>query len=163
MRVALAAYDAGWPAAFEGVRARIVGALAEGALSIEHVGSTAVPDLAAKPVIDVALEVADSTDEGAYAPALEASGFTFGHREREHEHRFFKGADPTTNLHVYSRGCPEIARMIRFRDILRSDPESRELYERTKRELAAHEWDHIQDYADAKSDVVERILSRKLL
>ena len=77
-----------------------------------------------------------------------------------HEHRVFKGPDTNVNLHVFSDGCPEIDRMLRFRDWLRTDQADRELYEQTKRELAAREWTYIQDYADAKTLVVEEIIAR---
>ena len=78
------------------------------------------------------------------------------------EHRVFKGPDTNVNLHVFSAGCPEIDRMLRFRDWLRSNEADRELYERTKRELAAQEWAYVQDYADAKTAVVEEIVARSL-
>ena len=64
------------------------------------------------------------------------------------------------NLHVYTDGEPEIERMIRFRDWLRDHGDERALYERTKRELAARQWKYVQNYADAKTEVVEGILAR---
>ena len=87
---------------------------------LEHTGSTSVPGLAAKPIIDITLAVPDSSDEDAYAPALEAAGYVLRIREPDwHEHRVFKGPDTNVNLHVFSDGCPEIDRMLRFRDWLR--------------------------------------------
>jgi GrpB-like predicted nucleotidyltransferase (UPF0157 family) len=130
---------------------------------LEHVGSTSVPGLAAKPRIDAVLVVRDSSDEPAYVPALEAAGYILRIRDPKwHEHRVLKGPDTDLNLHVFSSDCVEIDRMVRFRDWLRAWPEDRELYERTKRELAAHKWEYVQGYADAKTDVVERILSRAM-
>jgi GrpB-like predicted nucleotidyltransferase (UPF0157 family) len=153
--------DPRWPAQFEVERARITAALADTAIRIEHVGSTSVPGLAAKPVIDIDLVVPDTTDEGAYLPQLLAAGYTFRIREPDwYEHRLLKGTDPAVNLHVFPVGCPEIERMIAFRDRLRADAADRELYERTKRALATRRWPRIQDYADAKSDVVADIMSR---
>jgi len=125
------------------------------------VGSTSVPGLAAKPFIDVLLVVADSADEHTYAPALESAGFVLRIREPAwYEHRMFKGRDRSVQVHVLSEGCPEIERMVLFRDRLRTDPAERELYERTKRELAMREWRYVQNYADAKGTVVEEIITR---
>jgi GrpB-like predicted nucleotidyltransferase (UPF0157 family) len=120
-----------------------------------------VPGLAAKPVIDVVLAVADSSDEAAYALSLESAAYRLRVREPGwHEHRMFKGPESETNLHVFSAGCPEIDRMIAFRDWLRGNPQDRELYACTKIALAQQEWNDVQDYADAKTAVIEEILTR---
>jgi GrpB-like predicted nucleotidyltransferase (UPF0157 family) len=162
--VVLADYDPAWPQLFEREEARIRAALGERALSVEHVGSTAVPGLAAKPIIDINLVVEDSADEDAYAPALEAAGYVLRIREPEwFEHRMFRDNDPRVNLHVYSTGCEEVERMRAFRDHLRTTDADRQLYERTKRELAAQEWKYVQNYADAKTAVVQEILARSPL
>ena len=130
-------------------------------MQIEHAGSTAVPGLVAKPVIDVILVVADSADEPGYAPDLEAAGYLLLIREPHwYEHRMFKGPDTDMNLHVYSHRCPEIDRMLMFRDWLRGDAVDCDLYARTKIALAQREWTHVQNYADAKTAVVEEILAR---
>ena len=76
------------------------------------------------------------------------------------KHRLLNGPDTNTNLHVFSRGCPEIERMLLFRDWLRSHDADRALYERTKRELAKRTWKYVQNYADAKTSVVEEIIAR---
>ena len=160
-RIELAEYDTEWPKLYRREEEKIRGALEERALLVEHAGSTSVPGLAAKPVIDVVLEVADTTDEAAYVPALVAAGYVLRIREPDwFEHRLLKGVDPAVNLHVFPAGCPEVERMLRFRDHLRADDADRELYLRTKRELAAQTWEHVQHYADAKSEVVEQILGR---
>src|SRR5512143_2849800 len=128
---------------------------------LAHVGSTSVPGLPAKPRIDILLVVASSADEPAYVPALEAAGLALRIREPGwHEHRLLRNADRGINLHVFSSGCPEIDRMLRFRDWLRANQADRELYARTKRELARREWRYTQEYADAKTAVVEGILAR---
>ncbi len=120
-----------------------------------------MPGLAAKPVIDILLVVANSADEPAYVPALEAAGFALRIREPEwHEHRLFKGSEIDLNLHVLSAGSPEIERLLLLRDRLRENPAERQLYEQTKRELASRTWKYVQDYADAKSEVIEGIISR---
>ena len=160
-QVHLVDYDPDWPAHFEREEARIRTALGERAQLVEHVGSTSVPGLAAKPRIDIALAVPDSSDERAYVPALEGAGYVLRIREPDwYEHRMLRKADPSVNLHVFSADCAEIDRMLRFRDHLRTNEADRQLYERTKRELAAREWAYVQDYADAKGDVVEEIIAR---
>jgi GrpB-like predicted nucleotidyltransferase (UPF0157 family) len=107
------------------------------------------------------LVVADSAHEAGYLLDLEAAGYVLQFREPEwHEHRFLRDHDPDVQVHVFSVGSPEVERMLLFRDRLRAIPEERELYQRTKRELAARRWDYVQDYADAKSTVVEEIISR---
>ena len=153
--------DPAWPALFAREARRIAAALDDRALGIEHVGSTSVPELAAKPIIDVLLVVADSADEDAYLLSLEAVGYVLRIREPDwYEHRMFKGPDTQVNLHVLSEGCPEIERMLLFRDRLRINRADRELYERTKRELARREWRYVQNYADAKTAMVEEIIDR---
>jgi GrpB-like predicted nucleotidyltransferase (UPF0157 family) len=153
--------DSEWAAQYARQEQRIRGALGLRVVRVEHVGSTAVPGLAAKPAIDIVLTVADSSDEAGYLPDLEAAGYVLQFREPDwYEHRFLRDHDPDVQVHVFTDGSSEVERMLLFRDRLRSRPEERELYERTKRELAARRWAYIQDYADAKSSVVEEIIAR---
>ncbi|MFL5969478.1 MAG: GrpB family protein [Gaiellaceae bacterium] len=159
--VVIADYDAEWPRWFEQAAARIRDALGDKALDVQHVGSTSVPGLPAKPLIDINLVVADTTDEDAYVPPLEAIGYVLRIREPDwYEHRLLRGYDPPVNLHVFPQGCEEVERMLRFRDHLRMNDADRELYARTKRELAAKAWKYVQNYADAKSEVVQDIMAR---
>lgn len=159
--ITLVAYDPVWPQLFDREATRIHAALGDRVLRLEHVGSTSVPGLAAKPKIDLLLVVANTADEAAYVPDLEAAGYKLHIREPDwYEHRLFKGPDTEINLHVFSLGCEEIDRMLLFRDWLRSYPGDRELYERTKRALASRTWTYTQNYADAKSKVVLAILGR---
>jgi GrpB-like predicted nucleotidyltransferase (UPF0157 family) len=159
--VELVDYDPAWPVLYLHEEARIRVALGDGAISIEHVGSTAVPGLAAKPRIDVILAVGDSADEPSYVPALVAVGYELRVREPDwYEHRLLNRQDVAVNLHVFSAGCVEIGRMVGFRDHLRRDENDRALYERTKRDLARQTWRHVQHYADAKTHIVEEILER---
>jgi GrpB-like predicted nucleotidyltransferase (UPF0157 family) len=159
--VVIANYDAEWPRWFEQAAARIREALGDEALEVQHVGSTSVPGLPAKPLIDINLVVADTTDENAYVPPLEAIGYVLRIREPDwYEHRLLRGDDPPVNLHVFPQGCEEVERMLRFRDHLRMNDADRELYARTKRELAAKEWKYVQNYADAKSEIVQDIMAR---
>ena len=154
-------YDPTWTVAFEQEAQRIRSVLVDRALRIEHVGSTSVPNLAAKPIIDILLVVVDSADEPAYVTALEAGGYVLSIREPEwYEHRMLKGSDTKINLHCFSQGCAEIERMLQFRDWLRINENDRQLYEQTKRKLAAKTWEYLQNYADAKGAVVGEILDR---
>ena len=142
--------------------------------TMEHAGSTAVPDLPAKPVVDIVLTVDDATDEAAYVGPLESVGYTFHHREPHwHQHRLFKKGmphfspgrpedQPRVNLHVFPHGCDEVRRMLAFRDWLRVDEVDRRLYADTKRQLVTRSWERVQDYADAKSEVVAEIMQRAL-
>jgi len=158
--VQLVEYQTIWPEQFQREAERIKGALGARALSIDHVGSTSVPGLAAKPIIDIALTVADSTNEAAYVPDLEAAGYQLRIREPDwYEHRLFNGPEADVNIHVFSRDCVEVERMIVFRDLLRNNEGDRHLYEHTKRELASRRWKYVQHYANAKSDVIATILN----
>jgi GrpB-like predicted nucleotidyltransferase (UPF0157 family) len=122
----LAEYDPDWPRMFGREAARLRSALGAAALRIEHVGSTSVPGLAAKPIVDMLLGVPDSADEQSYVPRLQAAGYVLRIREPEwFEHRLFKGPDTPINLHVFSSGAAEVERMVRFRDLLCTDEQSR--------------------------------------
>jgi GrpB-like predicted nucleotidyltransferase (UPF0157 family) len=159
--IVLAEYDPEWPRWFERAEKQIRDALGDAVLQLEHVGSTSVPGLAAKPLIDINLVVADTTDEAASVPKLEAAGYVLRVREPDwYEHRLLRGQDPPVNLHVFPPGCEEVERMRVFRDHLRANEADRELYASAKRELAAREWKYVQNYADAKSEVVQEILAR---
>ena len=159
--IRLSAYDPDWPSMFSVLAGRIRSALGERVLLLEHVGSTSVPGLSAKPLIDLVLAVSDSAVEECYVPPLEEQDFVLRIREPDwFEHRVLKAVDIAGNLHVFSSGCEEIDRMLTFRDWLRANADDRLLYERTKRELARRVWQLTQNYADAKSKVVEEILAR---
>ncbi len=160
-KIELAPYDARWVDVFDREAVRIRSVLGDSIILIEHVGSTSVALLAAKPVIDILLVLATPADEPTYVPALEAAGYRLVIREPDwYEHRVFKGPDTNINLHVHPPDSPEIARMIDFRDHLRTRQGDRLLYESEKRRLAARDWDYVQHYADAKTEVVEAIIAR---
>jgi GrpB-like predicted nucleotidyltransferase (UPF0157 family) len=154
-------YDRGWVTLYEREASRIRAALGERVVRIEHVGSTSVPGLIAKPIIDIALEVPDAAEEAAYVPDMEAAGYVLRIREPEwFQHRLFKGPDTDVNLHTFSAQCSEVDRMVLFRDWLRIDSGDRELYARVKRQLAARDWKYMQQYADSKTAVVKEIMAR---
>jgi GrpB-like predicted nucleotidyltransferase (UPF0157 family) len=157
-QVILVDYDPGWPEMYAQEEARIRIALGDRALRIEHMGSTSVPGLCAKPCIDIMLAVTNSADEGAYVPGLEAAGYVLRRREPDwHEHRVFKGPEINVNLHVWTAGDAIIDTHIAFRDWLRTHPADRDLYADTKRALASKHWRTISEYADAKDDIVREI------
>jgi GrpB-like predicted nucleotidyltransferase (UPF0157 family) len=161
--VELVEYDPAWPDRFARLAAAIRTALGDRIRLLEHAGSTSIPGLAAKPIIDMVLAVADSADEKSYVPPLEALGYVLRIREPDwFEHRVLKRTDPAVNLHVFTEGAAEIAKMLAFRDWLRTHDDDRRLYESTKLELAAREWKYVQHYADAKTEVVEAIIARAL-
>ena len=154
-------YDPTWPGRFRNEAERIRAALGEAALAVEHIGSTSVPGLAAKPIIDILLVVEDSNDEPLYLPAMEEAGYVLRVRERDfHEHRMFRTADKDVHIHVFSPDSPEVDRYLLLRDRLRDNDEERELYARTKRELVNETWATMQHYAEAKTEVVEGIIAR---
>lgn len=159
--IVLVEYDPEWPRLFAREAGRIRAVLGERALRVEHVGSTSVPGLIAKPIVDVLLVVPDSADEASYVPVMEVAGYVLRIREPDwFDHRLFKGPDTNINLHVFSAGAAEIDRMLCFRDRLRASDADREHYARTKRELSQRTWRHVQHYADAKSQVVQEIIGR---
>ena len=160
-KVVVADYDSAWPGRFRQEEAKIRAALGEVALSVEHIGSTSVPGLAAKPIIDVLLVVYDSCDEASYLPALEGAGYVLRVREPDlEEHRMFRTPEKDVHVHVYSKGSKEIERYLLLRDRLREDERDRKLYAKTKRELARREWPSVDHYAEAKTEVIEGILAR---
>ncbi|MEU2123866.1 GrpB family protein [Nocardia niwae] len=170
VRVVVEGYNPVWPDWYAEEEAAIRAALGDVALRIEHTGSTSVPGLAAKALIDILLLVPEAADEAAYLPALEAAGYALRIRQPGwYQHRCLvrrvgAGAPWDVNLHVLSpeSGAPEIERILAFRDWLRTHDDDRVYYERTKRELAQREWKFVQHYANAKSTVIEEILGRAL-
>jgi GrpB-like predicted nucleotidyltransferase (UPF0157 family) len=152
-------YDRTWPHKFDKHASAIAHALGASALRIEHVGSTSVPGLAAKPIIDILVVVADSSDEPSYLPQLIAAGYLLRVREPDwNEHRMLRTPEKDVHIHIYSVGCREIERNIAFRDRLRQNAEARKRYEQIKRELAKKDWADMNAYANAKTDVIEEII-----
>jgi GrpB-like predicted nucleotidyltransferase (UPF0157 family) len=151
-------YDSAWPSRFAQVERRIGSALGDAALAVEHIGSTSVPRLAAKPIIDVLVVVADVEAERSYATAMEDAGFAL--RVREAGHRMFRTPDRDVHIHVYSSGDPAIRNYLDLRDWLRVDASDRTLYADVKRDLARRPWSDMNHYADAKTEVVQQVLGR---
>ncbi|MEM7625762.1 MAG: GrpB family protein [Planctomycetota bacterium] len=153
-------YDAEWPHKYAEHEKKIRRALGERVFALEHVGSTAVPNLAAKPIIDIDLIVADSSDESSYLPALEEAGYVLRVREPDwHEHRMVRTPALDVHIHIFSPDSPEFRRHTAFREWLKAHDADRRAYESVKRELASKDWEDMNAYAAAKSEIVERILA----
>ena len=157
-KVLIVDYDPTWPERFEREKARISSALGQTARRIEHIGSTAVPGLAAKPVIDIVLVVDSVEDEASYHPPLERAGYVL--RVREPGHHMFRTPELDVHVHVWSIGSAEIERHLLFRDWLRINEDDRLAYEAVKRRLAERDWEDMNDYANAKGDLIADIMTR---
>lgn len=159
--IEVVAPDPTWPATYAVIAARVRAALGDRVLALEHIGSTAVPGLVAKPVIDIDLTVADSADEAAYVPDLEADGWVLRIREPDFEqHRLLRIERPECHLHVWSPGTPEPQRHRLFRDWLRAHPDERDLYAAAKLAAAGQGFTDGMHYNNAKAGVVYDIYER---
>ncbi|MGC4864119.1 GrpB family protein [Micromonospora sp. DT53] len=159
--VVIEEYDPVWAQRFVAVRSSLTEALGDLVISVEHVGSTAVPGLAAKPVLNVDLVIEDTAEEATYLPALERLGYRLVLREPWwHGHRMLLSPTEDVNVHVWPQGAPEPVRHRLFRDWLRAHPHDRELYAATKRRLARDTAHRPGDYSLAKNDVIDEIYAR---
>ena len=161
LKIEIVSYDREWSRKFEQHAMIIVDSIGINALQVEHIGSTSVPGLVAKPIIDILVVVVDSANESSYLPQLEAAGYLLRVREPNwNEHRMFRTPEKDVHIHIYSVGCPEIQRNLIFRNRLRQNAEDRNLYGETKRNLATQEWSDMNAYANAKTEVIENIIAR---
>ena len=151
-------YDASWPSAFVRERSRIDGALGGKARRIDHIGSTSVPGLAAKPIIDIDVSVDDPDAEDTYVPALEDAGYRL--RVREPGHRMLRTPTLDVHVHVCATGSDWERRHLLLRDWLRTDPRDRTAYAALKQDLARRDWPDMNAYAGAKSDLIKHISDR---
>jgi GrpB-like predicted nucleotidyltransferase (UPF0157 family) len=153
--------DSAWPRRYDYLVGRIRQALGWRALQLEHVGSTSVPGLAAKPVIDIDLTVADPDREQDYVPALETVGFRLVIREPWwYRHRALFADEPRCNLHVFGLESPEPVRHQIFRDWLRANPTDRDRYAVVKRQAASKAnagGEHVMQYNARKQQVIRDI------
>lgn len=151
-------YDPAWPPRYEQERSRIERALKGRARRIEHVGSTSVPGLAAKPIIDILVTLDDVEQDEALIRDLEAAGYPL--RVHEPAHRMFRTPERDVHIHVFDDDASDVERQLLLRERLRRSESDRALYAATKRELAEREWSDMNYYADAKSEVIREIMSR---
>jgi GrpB-like predicted nucleotidyltransferase (UPF0157 family) len=157
--VALSEYDPEWPRRFEAARMELAGALGELATGIDHIGSTAVPGLAAKPIIDVLVTVSSIDPDDEYVAAIESVGYEL--RVREEGHRMFRPPARNVHVHVWAEGSTEAVDYLLLRDRLRSNPADRQAYEAVKRELAREDWPDVNYYAKAKGPFIAELLARR--
>lgn len=159
--IVIADYDLTWPLRFRQHANNVAGALGARALRIEHIGSTSVPGLAAKAIIDVLVVVDHPEREDTYVPALEQAGYVLRVREPSFdEHRMLRSPNLDMHLHVFPPTSREVDRHLVLRDLLRSDPAARQLYADTKRRLADSDWPTVDHYVDAKRNVIEHLLAQ---
>jgi len=154
----MADYDPQWPEMYAEQERRVRAALGPAALQIGHIGSTSVPGLAAKPIIDVLVTVEDITAEEDYLDQLLDVGYEL--RVREPAHRMVRTPARDVHVHVLEVGDQAADDYLLFRDRLRADPEDRGLYERTKRALIEQDWADMNAYAEAKTGVIAAIKER---
>lgn len=153
-------YNERWPTLFEQHARKIRETLVDVALRIEHIGSTSVPGLAAKPIIDILLVIADPKNEARYLPALQEAGYELRVREPEFDqHRMVRTPERDVHVHIFPPQSKEIGRYLALRNQLRSNAQDRSEYENLKHALAKREWEDMNDYADAKTEFVEAILA----
>lgn len=179
----IASYDPGWPAMFDaigaGLRAVMEPVLGDRLAGVHHIGSTSVPGLAAKPIIDVQVSIRGFTpwtrtdlvapdepaerpsreyigEDGALIDAIESTGLRwYGDWCLDYRKWLFgRRDDLAVNCHVRRDGCASQQQALLFRDYLRANAEARERYEGVKRELARRDWPSVDAYADAKGDCV---------
>ena len=151
-------HDRGWPARFATERDRIREALGPVAVRVDHVGSTAVDGLAAKPIIDIDVSVLDVDDESAYLAPLLAAGYVL--RVREPGHRLVRTPERDVHVHLCTAGSDWERQHLLFRDWLRHDAADRAAYEALKRTLAQRSWSDMNAYSDAKTELIAMIMVR---
>ena len=158
--IEIISYDDSWPIKYAEHENIIKETLSNIIVSIEHIGSTSVPRLSAKPIIDILLVVKDSSNEDEYLNKMESAGYQLRVREPDfHEHRMFRTVDRDVHIHVSSSGSTEIERYIVFRNRLRKNEFERDNYEKLKLKLAKNQWENMNEYAEAKTEIIERIIA----
>ncbi len=155
--LALVEYDESWPEGFAAECTRIRNALDSPDITVSHIGSTSVPGLPAKPIIDILVAVDDVEDDAAIA-ALEAAGYVL--RVREPGHRMLRTPDLGVHVHVFSRGSVDEWTHLLFAEWLRRDATDRNRYEALKRDLIRRDWDDMNEYAEAKNELIQETLQR---
>ena len=151
-------YDERWVGLYLDHRRRILDALAAANVGVEHIGSTSVPGLAAKPIIDIVVTVDDITAEEDYLVPVLAAGYEL--RVREPGHRLVRTPDRDVHVHIYETNAQAVTDYLLLRDRLRDDADDRALYARTKRELISQGFDDMNAYSDAKTEVIAAIVAR---
>ncbi len=155
-------YRSDWPLQFKSHAQRIKNALLGTALIIEHIGSTSVEGLAAKPIIDIVVGVSDASDEDRYLPHMQSIGYQLRVREPAFaEHRMFRNAQRDVHIHFYAADADEIDRYLLFRNVLRADPKWRDKYAALKHDLSKRDWEDMNEYANAKTAFINGLIPMK--
>jgi GrpB-like predicted nucleotidyltransferase (UPF0157 family) len=156
----LVPYDPAWADRFAAERARIADALGPAAVTIEHIGSTSVPGLAAKPIVDLLVTVVDVADEARYRPQLLAAGYVL--RTREPGHRLFRTPELDVHVHVLTDGVEAATAYLDLRDRLRTSAVARERYTAVKQAIIATGETDMNAYSDGKAVVIAAIRAGEL-
>ena len=160
-RVFLAQAHDAWAAAYELAAERIVAALGEHIVRIEHVGSTSIPEVRAKPILDILVGVRDFDDASACVPPMTAIGYTYrGENGIPRRHYFIKGDPRTHHVHMVEVESDDWRETVRFRDLLRMNPGLAGQYARVKERLARIYPNDREAYQREKDKVVRSILGR---
>jgi GrpB-like predicted nucleotidyltransferase (UPF0157 family) len=158
-KVQLVPYDPQWPIEFDKERLEIEKAIGADILSVDHIGSTSIPGLCAKPIIDILIGLKDFGDGFRCVSALEKLGYTFrGEHGIPGRHYFRKGSPRTHHLHMYTRGTPDWQHHILFRDYLRAHAAQRDSYAELKTALAKQYPENREKYLDGKAAFIQNII-----
>lgn len=156
--IQLVPYDPSWPEKFKSEQQKITTALGARALRVDHIGSTSIRGLIAKPIIDIQLSVDDPDNEGEYLPELEQQGYVL--RLRQKGHRMVRTPELDFQVHICKTGSDWERRHLLFRDWLRHDKDDRRAYADLKERLAKQDWETMNHYADAKGKVIRELTKR---
>jgi GrpB-like predicted nucleotidyltransferase (UPF0157 family) len=156
--IAIDPYSPAWPARFEEHRGCITEALGTVACRVDHIGSTAVTGLAAKPIVDIQISVVDVDHEASYLDPLLAAGYRL--RVREPGHRMFRTPELDVHIHVCDAGSEWERRHLLLRDWLRQSADDRAAYAALKMELQTQDWETMNHYADAKTVLIAEMTTR---
>lgn len=167
MKIEIASYDPAWPEQAERETERWTAALGEALVTVHHIGSTAVPNLAARPVLDLIPVIAEGVDLDSLHPAVHAMGYEWLGAHRLPRQRYCRRSSATTGkrlvkAHIWSEGDSEIRRHLAFRDMLRADPLVMGAYESLKRHCASLHRDDPQGYNDCKASWIDNVEARAL-
>lgn len=154
-------YNPHWKELFSEHATKLRELLGDEIISIEHVGSTSIPGMIAKPNIDIMVIVPDITKIARYREKMEEAGFIahgdYSHIDEEYFTEDLPSGERVTSVHVFQIGNPEIKRHIDFRDYLTANQEARDRYIQTKKDLYAENRDHYRAYDDGKRNIIARL------
>lgn len=159
-RVEVVPHDPAWAQSFQAEAEVIRAILGSEVVAVHHIGSTAIPGISAKPIVDIMVEVRDIARVDAYADRFAAQGYRpMGENGIPGRRYFIKGPDEarTHHVHIFAAGNPEIERHLTFRDYMIAHPEDARAYSRLKEDLAARFPTDIDSYVAGKDAFVKEI------